>query len=268
MPTRPRVPSGTGGHAFFDVDGPLAFAHRGYSRDGFENSMAAFEAAARLGYRYLETDVRTTSDGVVLAFHDATLDRVTDRRGRIAELPWSEVRRARIRGVEPLARLEDVLGAWPEVRLNIDVKDTPSVAPLARVLDRTRSHDRVCIASFSDRRRRGVLRRLAAPVATSAGRVSVAGFRAAASATRLARFVARVLRDVDCVQVPERAGPVPLVTAATVAAARTAGKHLHVWTVNDEASMHRLLDLGVDGLVTDRADLLRDVLSARGCWTG
>lgn len=227
--------------------------------------MTAFAAAVDLGYRYLETDARTTRDGVVLLFHDATLDRITDRAGRVADLPWSEVSRARIRGVEPLARLEDALAAWPDVRLNIDVKNPATVAPLARAIDRTRSHDRVCVASFSDRRRRDVLRRLAAPVATSAGRAAVAGFWAGASRSGL---MSHFLSDVDCLQVPEHIGPLRLVTATTVAAAHAAGKHLHVWTVNDEQAMHRLLDIGVDGLISDRADTLRAVLESRDVWVG
>lgn len=265
---RTRIRTDLPDRAYFDWPGPLAFAHRGYSRDGLENSIAAFSAAVDLGYRYLETDVRATRDGVPVTFHDATLDRVTDRFGRISELPWAEVRAARIGGTEPVARLEDVLDAFPDIRLNIDVKDESAVGPLARAIDRTGAHDRVCIASFSDRRRRAVLRRLAAPVATSGGRLTVAGFRVTAGAAALARFVAHTLRQVDCLQVPERFGPVQVVTVGTLAAAHAAGKHVHVWTVNDEPGMQRLLDHGVDGLITDRADLLRDVMSRRGIWAG
>jgi glycerophosphoryl diester phosphodiesterase len=253
--------------AYFDHPDPLAFAHRGFSSDGLENSMAAFRAAVDLGYRYIETDVRTTRDGVPLAFHDPSLDRVTDRSGPIAELSWHEVARARIGGTEPVVRLEDLLTAWPDVRFNVDVKDPGSIGPFARAIDRTRTHDRVCVASFSDRRRRSVLRRLSAPVATSGGRFTVATFRMAAAAGRLGALVAHSLRQVDCLQVPERVGPATVVTPGTLAAAHAAGKHVHVWTVNDHAAMHRLLDGGVDGLITDRADVLREVMRARDCWT-
>jgi glycerophosphoryl diester phosphodiesterase len=260
VPDRSPTPQG---HPYFDADPPLAIAHRGYSRDGLENSMRAFTDAVDLGYRYLETDARVTSDGVVLAFHDSTLDRVSDRTGRVADLPWHDVRRARIGGVEEIPRLEDVLGAWRHIRVNIDVKDEATVAALARVIDRTGAHDRVCVASFSDRRRREVIRRLSGPVGRSAGRATVARVRAFAPLRPLARHF---MRDVDCLQVPQRFGRLSLVDPVTVAAVHEAGKQLHVWTVNDVASMHRLLDLGVDGIMTDRADLLRDVLRARGCW--
>lgn len=265
---RTRIRTELSDRAFFDAPTPLAFAHRGFSPDGLENSLAAFASAVDLGYRYLETDVRATRDGVAIAFHDPTLDRTTDRAGRIAELDWSEAGRALIGGTEPIARIEDVLDAWSDVRLNIDIKDAAAVAPLARAIERIRAHDRVCVASFSDRRRRAVLRRLSAPVATSGGRWTVARFRLAASPVRWSALVARALRNVDCLQVPERAGPLPIVTAGTVAAARAVGKQVHVWTVNDESRMHRMLDLGVHGLVSDRADVLRDVLRSRQLWPG
>lgn len=240
-------------------------AHRGFSLDGLENSMAAFAAAVGLGYRYVETDVHATSDGVLLAFHDPTLDRVTDRTGAISGLPWRAVRQALIGGTEPIPTLEELLGTWPALRVNIDVKSAGAIGPLARVLDRTRAHGRVCVASFSDARRRAVLRRLAAPVATSAGVSVLAAFRAAV-AVRSPALAAACLRGVDCLQVPVEFRGVPVVTARSVGYAHAAGRPVHVWTVNEAAEMRRLLDLGVDGIMTDRADLLRDVLVARDQW--
>ena len=148
---------------FFDHPAPLAFAHRGYSPAGLENTMRAFAAAVGLGYRYIETDVRATADGTAVAFHDARLERLTGRPGRIRELTWAEVRQARVHGVEPIPTLEEVLDAWPDLRWNVDVKDPAAVTPFARAVERTRAHDRVCVASFSDQRRRAVLRRLSAP---------------------------------------------------------------------------------------------------------
>lgn len=229
--------------------------------------MSAFDAAVRLGYRYVETDVHATADEVVVAFHDATLDRVSDGSGAIADLPWSTVRRARIGGTEPIPTLEDLLGSWPELRVNIDVKAAGAVEPLARVIERTKAHDRVCVASFSDARRRAVVMRLSRPVATSAGPVALGAFRVAAW-LRFGAGVRTALRGIDCLQVPERYGPLTVVSAATLAAAHDAGRQVHVWTVNDVATMNRLLDLGVDGIVTDRADLLRDVLRERSWWVG
>ncbi len=242
-------------------------AHRGFSTDGLENSMAAFAAAVDLGYSYVETDVRATSDGVGLAFHDATLDRVTDRSGNVEGQPWSRVRGALIGGREPIPTVEELLGTWPSLRVNIDVKSQAAVAPLATAVERTRAHERVCVASFSDVRRRALLRRLSAPVATSPGMGAVALFRVAA-ALRASAAARACLRTVDCLQVPERFRSVDVVNAGTVALAHAAGRQVHVWTVNDAARIHRLLDTGVDGIITDRADVLREVLLGRGAWPG
>ncbi|GAA5162441.1 glycerophosphoryl diester phosphodiesterase [Ornithinimicrobium tianjinense] len=244
-------------------------AHRGFSLEGLENTMAAFEAAVELGFRYVETDVHATHDGVVVAFHDETLDRVTDRTGRIPELSWKQVARARVGGSDqPVPPLEELLGAWPDLRINIDIKTPGAVLPLVRVIERTRAHERVCVTSFSDVRRREALMRLTRPVATSAGQTTAARFRAAAALPALVRtpVVARVMAGVDGLQVPVRHSGVEVVTPHTVAAAHEVGAFVHVWTVNDVPEMVRLLDLGVDGIVTDRADLLRDVLRARGEW--
>jgi glycerophosphoryl diester phosphodiesterase len=253
--------------AYLDHPGPLALAHRGFSAAEPENSMAAFAAAVALGFRYVETDVHATSDGVAVAFHDETLDRVTDGTGRVATLPWSAVSRARIAGTEPVPRLEDLLGTWPDLRVNIDVKSAQAIGPLVAAIERTGAHDRVCVASFSDARRRAVQRGLSRAVTTSAGTGTTARFRLAVAAGR-AGAAATALARVDGLQVPERHRRLAVVTEATVAAAHAAGRFVHVWTVNDPADMTRLLDLGVDGIVSDRADLLRDVLAARGAWFG
>ena len=253
-------------HPYFDdPTGVVALAHRGFALDGRENSLTAFANAVDLGFRYVETDAHATVDGVACALHDDTLDRTTDGEGRVSELPWSVVGRARIGGVDPVPQLVDVLGTWPDLRVNVDVKSEHAVGPVAEAIERTASHDRVCVTSFSAARRRATVARLSRPVATSAATGEVARFVAAHRA-HAARLAGRALRDVDALQVPVAQGRVRVVDAGTVAAAHAAGRSVHVWTVNEPAEMHRLLDLGVDGLVTDRADLLRDVLRARGTW--
>lgn len=253
---------------YFDHPGTIAMAHRGFSLDGLENSMAAFAAAVELGYRYVETDTHATSDGVAVALHDETLDRITDATGRIAQLPWRSVSQARILGREPIPRLDELLHTWPELRLNIDVKTDAAVASTVAAIERAGAHDRVCIGSFSNRRRREVLRRLRRPVATSAGVPAGAGFRVASALPRGVgqRGVDFSLRGVDALQVPVWHHRVHVVTGPSVAAAHRAGRLVHVWTINDVSQMHELLDLGVDGLISDRADLLKDVLLERGQW--
>jgi len=249
---------------FLDLPRPLAFAHRGGAAHYPENSWRAFEHAVGLGYSYLETDAHATEDGVLVAFHDRTLDRVTDRAGRICDLPYSVVRAARIGGTDPIPLLEDLLGAWPGARFNIDVKDEPAVRPLAGVLRRTAAWDRVCVTSFSARRLAAVRRVLPRPVCMATSPAGVAALRL--SAMRRGgprRVLAERLRrlSVRCAQIP-----VSVATGSFLRTAHAAGLQVHVWTVNDRETMIGLLDLGVDGIMTDETAILRDVLDARGQW--
>ena len=246
---------------FLDWPGPLPFAHRGGASEAPENTMPAFAHAIGLGYRYLETDVHVTADGVLLAFHDDHLDRVTDRVGKIAELPWSEVQRARVDGREPIPLLEELLGTWPDVRVNIDPKHDGAVEALADVLRRTGATDRVCIGAFSDKRIRRVARLVGGAVCTSMGPRQVASLVAASrglpAGTRLA---------APCAQVPPRQGRVPLVTDRFVTTAHKRGIQVHVWTIDDRDEMARLLGLGVDGIMTDRPAILKELLQSRSEW--
>lgn len=251
-------------HPYFDNGGrPIALAHRGFDLDGLENSMKAFQAAVDLGYRYLETDAHGTRDGVAVALHDPTLDRTTDATGQVAERSWESVKVARIGGVEPVPMLEDVLGTWPEVRFNIDVKEVSGIEPVAAAIERTKSHDRVCLGSFSARRRRATLKLLSRPVATPAAQREVVAWWLG---TWVGADARASLGDVDALQIPWRRGSVKMLSARQVAAAQRAGYEVHVWTVNERDEMEHLLDMGVNGLVSDRADVLKEVLIARGLW--
>lgn len=245
--------------------GPLAFAHRGFSPDGLENSAAAFKAALDLGFTHLETDARTTADGTVLLFHDETLDRVTDGHGTISDLAADDIAKTRIKGMESIPLLADVLAEFPQARLNIDVKDWHTVEPLAGVVEKLQAHDRVLIASFSDRRRRAVLRLLSRRTASSAGILFNALF-VLLGPLLPDPWLLKIMHDVDALQVPARYGSLPVVTPRFVRRAHRLGLQIHVWTINDPAEMDRLLDLGVDGLVTDRADRLKTVLQDRNQW--
>lgn len=248
-------------HPFLDHVGPIAFAHRGGAGDWPENSMPAFAAAVALGYRYVETDAHTTADGVVVAFHDDRLDRVTDRTGVIAELPWSEVCLARIDGREPVPLLEDLLVAWPTLRINIDPKHDEVVEPLADLLQRTRSLDRVCIGSFSDRRLERLRAQFGRELCTSMGPSGVARMRASSFG------LGRRVPPGDCMQIPASTRGVPLVDRRFVERAHRSDIAIHVWTIDEPEEMNRLLDLGVDGIMTDRPAVLREVLRGRGEWT-
>jgi glycerophosphoryl diester phosphodiesterase len=258
-----RAPRRPAAYAFLDTKGPIGFAHRGGAADGLENTMAAFQQAVDLGYRYVETDVHATSDGVLLAFHDPTLERVPGMAGRIGTLPWARVSQARVGGTEPIPTLEELLGTWPELRVNIDVKDLAATAPLVDVIRRTRAIDRVYVAAFSERRVAAVRRALGPRLCTALGPTRVALLRAAAT-SRPASLLAP--RSVPCAQVPDRVGALRLVTARLVELAHRHDVRVHVWTIDDADEMRRLLDLGVDGIMTDRIETLRTVLQERGWW--
>jgi glycerophosphoryl diester phosphodiesterase len=245
--------------SFLDHPTPVAFAHRGGPAHFPENSWRAFEHAVKLGYAYLETDAQATSDGVVVAFHDKTLDRVTDMTGAIAGMPLSQVAEAKIAGVDSIPLLEDLIGAWPDLRFNIDVKDAPAAGPVADLVRRTAAWDRVCITSFSAARLRMTRRLLDRPVCMAVSPVGAAALRSGLPGRLLAGPFAR--RSVRCAQIP-----IGLANAALVGRAHDAGLAVHVWTVNDAPVMEKLLDLGVDGLMTDQTELLRDVLVSRGQW--
>ncbi|GAB3078744.1 glycerophosphodiester phosphodiesterase family protein [Phycicoccus sp. Root563] len=253
--------------AYLDAPTPIGLAHRGGAKVAanlhLENTLAAFRHAVDLGYRYLETDVHATSDGQLLAFHDHVLDRVTDARGTIAHLPYAAVRTARVNGTEPIPLLSELLEEFPQARVNIDVKADGAVERLADVVRRHDAFDRVCIGSFSRRRLRAVRALLGPAVATAAGPSEVAVLRFAPS------VVADWLRSpAPVLQVPTGhvvgGRRLDLVTPALVERVHAMGKHLHVWTIDDATEMHRLFDLGVDGIVTDRTDTLAEVLAERG----
>ena len=263
---------------FLDHPRPLAFAHRGGAAHAPENSWRAFEHAVRLGYRDLETDLQATADGVLVAFHDRTLDRVTDQQGRISRISHAELSSARIDGTEPIPRLEDLLGAWPDVRFNLDVKDAAAIAPLPEALRRTNAWDRVCVVSFSATRLRATRRALGRPVCMAASPFGTAVVRLGGPRGRhdpqgpgrmrsrprqspglLMEYLART--GVRCVQVP-----ISVATPSFIGRAQALGLQVHVWTINERLIMERLLDLGVDGIMTDETVALRDVLTARSQW--
>ncbi|WP_369388020.1 glycerophosphodiester phosphodiesterase [Streptomyces sp. CG1] len=248
-------------HPYLDHPGPIAFAHRGGAADGIENTVAQFRRAVDMGYRYIETDVHATADGRLVAFHDSSLDRVTDGAGRIADLPWEDVRHARVGGREPVPLFEELLETFPEVRWNVDIKAEPALRPLLDLIERTEAWDRVCVGSFSEAR---VLRaqRLAGPrLATSFGTRGVLSLR-----LRSWGLPAAVRRSAVAAQVPEAQSGVPVVDQRFVRAAHAYGLQVHVWTINEPERMHRLLDLGVDGIMTDHIDTLRKVMEDRGVW--
>jgi glycerophosphoryl diester phosphodiesterase len=241
---------------------PLAFAHRGGAAAGDENTAEAFGRAIALGYRYLETDVHATADGVPVVLHDSDLERVSGTAGFVARLRWADLAAVRVAGAGAVPRLDDVLAAWPQTRFNIDVKADTAAGPAVEAVHRAGAEDRVLLASFDDARLVR-LRALAGPrVVTSLGQRAVTRLRAAS----LAGLRFRPVPTVVAAQVPVRYGRLTVVDRRLLSCAHRAGLQVHVWTVDEPDEMRRLLDLGVDGIMTDRIETLRDVFAERGRW--
>jgi len=247
-------------HPWFAGRKPRVLAHRGFvpdDADGIvENSFAALAAAHAAGATYIESDCHLTADGHVVLLHDADLSRVAGDPRPVAEVTLPQLERL-MAGIGGLVTLRQALEAFPDVRFNLDVKADDAAIPVGRAV--APHADRVLLASFSDARRRAALDaadRFGRGVrpATSAGTATIGRVLAAVGA-RSPRLVRRALSGVDALQVPERRGPVRVVTQRLIDAAHRCDVEVHVWTVNDPAQMARLLQLGVDGLVTDRADV-------------
>jgi glycerophosphoryl diester phosphodiesterase len=259
------------GFTYLDDGGAvLAFAHRGGAGHpelvGLENTAPAFAHAVGLGYRYLETDVHVTRDGVLVAFHDALLDRVSDGAGAIADLDAAEVARLRVAGRAPIPTLADLVEAFPEARFNLDLKSDAAVAPLAAFVTERGLHERVLVGSFSGRRLRRFRSLAGARVPTSASPSEVAAY-VVLPAAWARRLTGRGTRSRPAaLQIPHRTRGLTVTTRGLVRRAHAAGLPVHVWTVDEAEEMRLLLDLGVDGLMTDRTDILRTVLCERGLW--
>lgn len=250
-------------HAFYNQEHPLAIAHRGGIEAAPENTMAAFAAATSLGYRHLETDVHLTADGVLIAFHDDQLDRVTNKQGKISDLTWEQVRQAKIDGSDAIPTLAELLESFPTSFFNIDAKSDAAVDSLANTLHHHNAVGRVCIAAFSHKRLDRLRKLLGEDQCTAASPKEVAQLMAAAHIRSPSR---PGMCSYHCVQVPVKQNGIPLLTKSFVRAVHDRNCQVHAWTINERSEMHGLLDLGVDGIITDFPTELRSVLIERDQW--
>lgn len=254
-------------HPYLRLEHPLRFAHRGSRILWPENTMVAFQGAVDLGYRYIETDVRMSQDRQVVVFHDRDLERLTNGRGRVVDHTLEELRDLdagynfdatagfphRGSGLA-IPTLEEVLTTWPDVHFNVDLKASGTESAVADLVAKLDRHDSVLIASFVDRRVAKFRRITGGRVATSAGPAAAAAVWAASRlgrSRRLAPVAYQVPFDSRALRLDHR----------FVAAAHAVGAQVHAWTVNDAGDMKRLLAMGVDGIVTDRPDVLNDVVA-------
>ncbi|MEM9654029.1 MAG: glycerophosphodiester phosphodiesterase [Actinomycetota bacterium] len=248
--------------SFLDVETPFGFAHRGGNGPAPENTLAAFARATELGYRYLETDVHRTADGVLVAFHDDGLERVAGLPGRISDYDWDRLSEVRLDGEHSIPRLVDLLETFPDARFNIDPKADDAVDPLIQIIRDFNALPRVCIGSFSEGRIGRVRAALGAELCTSPGPLGVVKV-----------LIAAILGlpwtpPYGCLQIPTANYGVPFDSAWLIGRVKRLGIQVHFWTINDEAEMHRLFDRGADALITDEIELLNQVLRERGAPPG
>jgi len=240
-------------HPFLTSPGARYIAHRGGALEAEENTMPAFRRAVGLGFTHIELDVHATSDGVVVIHHDADLHRMFDDSRQIAATPWADLQHLRTAEGASVPRLEDLLEEFPDLFIAIEAKSLDVVAPLAQVITRMNALERVCIGAFDSARTRQARALLGPDLLWSPAHMQVARLWAAGWGVPFA------LEDFAVVQVPQNWRGIPLVTPRFVRAAHARGIHVQVWTVNDTQTMQTLLDWGVDGVMTDRPEQLRQL---------
>jgi glycerophosphoryl diester phosphodiesterase len=261
-----RPPPGADRFPFLDHAGPIAFAHRGGAHERPENTWASFSHAYELGYRYMESDVHATADDVAVLIHDPDLRRLAGRDERVERLTWAELQ-THTGGGEAVPRLDEALERWPDARWNLDAKADRSVDVMVETIRRTGTVDRVCVTSFSDARLTRIQQALGPRVCTALGPNTLTALRLASLLPSRVPLGDR-FSAFGAVQAPVRWGLAPVVDRRFVATAHRAGLAVHVWTIDTVPVMRRLLDLGVDGIMSDEPTLLRDVLTERGFWPG
>ena len=235
-------------------------AHRGGSLEKLENSLSAFHNAWALGYRYMETDMQASSDGVVYIFHDDLLDRVSNGTGLFCQHSSAQIDALRLNNGEPIPRLADVLEALPEAIFNIDIKRADGTKPLAAFLSSHPEAHRVVAASFVGKRLRALKAMVERSIPVTAVQNDIIRIKLIGLGLPLAR------PDVIAVQVPVSYYGIKIVTPSFVKQCHDLGIKVHVWTIDDAAEMRWLIDLGVDGVMTDKPTLLKQICIDKGCW--
>lgn len=250
----------------YPIGAPIVVAHRGGAGECPENTAEAFLTMVERGFCYLETDARATLDGVAVLSHDATLDRTVGVGGKVRGYTWRELARVRGREGRPaVMRVDEAFEKYPDAVFNIDAKSDDVAAPLARAIREAGAQSRVCVASFSERRLqrlRGELPGTASSLGIGAIARIVAASRARKGAVR--RRLLKGLPEAQVAQVPLSFRGVPVLTERFVASAHEAGIAVHAWTIDDVDVAARLLDMGVDGIITDVPTAMYEGLRERG----
>jgi glycerophosphoryl diester phosphodiesterase len=219
--------------------------------------MLAFLKALALGATYLETDVRSTKDGVAIICHDPDLKRIAGREDKVDEMTLEELQQIDLGAGQTFCTLAELLEAFPETRFNIDIKSLDAARPAAAAIRKAQATKRVLITSFNEKRRRTAVR-LMPGVASAAPPHSIL-LAVIGVHLRFAALVKFAVRNVDVIQAPVSATGIRIASRRFIAKMHALGLEVHIFTINDAPTMKHLLDIGVDGLFTDRVDVAMDV---------
>ena len=242
-------------HSYFEGSKPRVFAHRGLHTEHPENTRGAFEAALAIGVTHIETDVVASRDGVAMIAHDLVLDRVAGIHARVGDFTAAALADVDLGG-EGFITLRQALAEFPRARFNIDIKDATAIDDVVAAVRELGAENRVLITSFSAARRRSATALLPAVASSASGSEFLRIF----AATSL--WITPPLPQIQAIQIPATAYGIPTVSRSLVERYHRLGLEVHVWTVNDATEMRRLLAMGIDGIVTDRADIALGVINS------
>ena len=241
-------------HSFFQDFNFFGFVHRGGAEEATENTLEAFQHASNMGFTFMETDVQATKDQQIVAFHDVDLSRMANVNKTVDELSFNEIKELNLLGGGKIPTLKELLSSFPSLRFNIDIKTENAVEGTVSIIKDLNAFNRVCIASFSSARLNRI-RNIAGPkCCTSMGQNEIVNLLLRSYSLPFPKSVGH------CAQVPVSQWGIPIVTKKFINCAHNENKLVHVWTINEEKEMNNLIDLGVDGLMTDRPSVLHKVL--------
>ena len=241
-------------HEYFNVARPVVLAHRGGSA-GTENTIETFDDAVRCGVFSIETDVRTTKDGVAILFHDADLKRVANIDKKVSQTTFAELERINLIGGGKIQTLVQALTALPQTRFNLDIKDPESVQTAALAIELTKSHNRVLVSSFSEKRRLATLKLLTQPVATSASATIVIELWLMHVFRLPQVFFVKRLKGIGALQSPRSMYGIKLDSKRFIRKVRATNTEIHYWTINNPQEMLELTARGATGIVSDVSEL-------------
>ena len=247
-------------HKFLKNKTPIAIAHRGGSNLGIENTMEAFENAINIGFKTLETDIQVTNDNKLVVFHDLTLNRLTNTKGMVKDKTWNELKKIKILGKCNIPLLSDIFDKWPKIKINIDPKNDECIDCLINFIKEYNCFEKICIGSFSGKRLEKLRQKFGPKLCTSAGPFEVLRLKAS-SLINLSTSI-----DANCVQVPLKYYGIKIIDENFIKFCHSQNLMVHVWTINDILEIERLLDLGVDGIISDNIQGLKKIFKKKNYW--